>query len=45
MSGTLTEQLGCGELVGYVDDGAYEFARWDAEVVSTVLGEKYDRLE
>ena len=36
---------GCGELVGYVDDGAYSFGHSDPAVVSTVLGEKYNQLE
>ena len=45
MSGAHTEQVGCGELVGNVDDGAYAFAHRNTEIVSTVLEEKYDRLE
>ena len=36
---------GCGELVGYVDYGAYSFGHSDPAVLSTVLGEKYNQLE
>ena len=39
------EEKNCGELVGYVDDGAYSFAHRDPAIVSTVLTEKYDKLE
>ena len=35
----------CGDLVGYVDDGAYSFVHKDPEVVSRVLNDKYDSLE
>ena len=35
----------CGELVGYVDDGAYSFAHTDTAVLSRVLTEKYNLLE
>jgi hypothetical protein len=35
----------CGELVGYVDDGAYSFAHVDPTVLSRVLTEKYNMLE
>ena len=35
----------CGELVGYVDDGAYSFAHKDPEVLSQVLTRKYGMLE
>ena len=36
---------GCGELVGYVDDGAYSFAHSNPTVISEVLTEKYNLLE
>ena len=35
----------CGELVGYVDDGAYSYAHSDPTVISRVLNEKYKQLE
>ena len=35
----------CGELVGYVDDGAYSFGHADPKVLSEVLTEKYTQLE
>ena len=35
----------CGELVGYVDDGAYSFANSDPLVISEVLTDKYNKLE
>ena len=35
----------CGELVGYVDDGAYSYAHRDPAVLSRVLTEKYNMLE
>ena len=35
----------CGELVGYVDDGAYSFAHTSPSVMSRVLTEKYNLLE
>jgi hypothetical protein len=35
----------CGELVGYVDDGAYSFAHTDPAIISQVLTEKYNMLE
>ena len=35
----------CGELVGYVDDGAYSFSHADPKVLSEVLTEKYNQLE
>ena len=38
-------QEGCGELVGYVDDGAYSYANRDPVVLSEVLNEKYKLLE
>ena len=31
----------CGELVGYVDDGAYSFANSDPYVISEVLTQKH----
>ena len=43
--GSTLEQGGCGELVGYVDDGAYSFAHTDPTVLSRVLTEKYNLLE
>ena len=39
------EDSGCGELVGYVDDGAYSYAHYDPVVLSRVLTEKYNLLE
>ena len=39
------DQAECGELVGYVDDGAYSFAHSDPTVLSRVLTEKYNVLE
>ena len=36
---------GCGDLVGYVDDGAYSYAHKDPEVLSRVLTRKYSMLE
>ena len=38
-------QEGCGELVGYVDDGAYSYANNSSAVLSRVLTEKYQVLE
>ena len=35
----------CGELVGYVDDGAFSFAQSNPTVISRELTEKYDILE
>ena len=35
----------CGELVGYVDDGAYSYAHKDPAVLSQVLTRKYNLLE
>ena len=35
----------CGELVGYVDDGAYSFAHTNPLVISRVLTTKYNALE
>ena len=35
----------CGELVGYVDDGAYSYASSDSQVLSDVLSSKYLLLE
>ena len=35
----------CGELVGYVDDGAYSYSHSDPVVLSRVLTEKYTLLE
>ena len=35
----------CGELVGYVDDGAYSYAHSNPTVISRVLTEKYIMLE
>jgi hypothetical protein len=35
----------CGELVGYVDDGAYSYANKDPAVLSQVLTRKYGLLE
>ena len=36
--------VGCGVMVGYVDDGAYSFAHNDPYVLSRVLSEKYAKL-
>ena len=36
---------GCGDLVGYVDDGAYSYAHNDPIILSRVLTEKYNLLE
>ena len=38
-------QKDCGELVGYVDDGAYSFGHQNPHVLSSVLSEKYTCLE
>ena len=38
-------EKGCGELVGYVDDGAYSYAHRDPAVLSRVLTDKYSMLE
>ena len=35
----------CGELVGYVDDGAFSYSHTDPSVLSRVLTEKYNMLE
>ena len=35
----------CGELVGYVDDGAYSYSHTDPVTLSQVLTEKYSMLE
>ena len=35
----------CGEMVGYVDDGAYSYAHSDPAVLSQVLSRKYNLLE
>ena len=35
----------CGEMVGYVDDGAYSYAHPDPAVLSEVLTAKYNLLE
>ena len=35
----------CGELVGYVDDGAYSYAHQDPDTLSQVLTRKYSMLE
>ena len=35
----------CGELVGYVDDGAYSVGHSDPDVLSRVLTDKYNKLE
>ena len=37
--------VGCGVLVGYVDDGAYSYGEADPAVLSEVLTRKYDKLE
>ena len=39
------QEANCGELVGYVDDGAYSYAHSDPSVLSMVLTEKYNMLE
>ena len=41
--GCSTEEDGCGQLVGYVDDGAYSFANSDPVVLSSVLTEKFEK--
>lgn len=38
-------QVGCGELVGYVDDGAFSYADADPAVLSQVLSRKFNMLE
>ena len=49
MQGGQVDQHGgeedCGELVGYVDDGAYSFAHSNPKMISKVLTEKYNALE
>ena len=35
----------CGEMVGYVDDGAYSYAHSDPSVLSQVLTKKYSLME
>ena len=40
-----TPGVNCGELVGYVDDGAYSYAHTDPAVLSEVLTQKYNMLE
>ena len=42
---TQQKETDCGELVGYVDDGAYSYANKDPDVLSEVLTEKYKLLE
>ena len=39
------EQGDCGDLIGYVDDGAYSYAHSDPLVLSAVLSRKYTLLE
>ena len=39
------EDGGCGDLGGYLDDGAYCYAHKDPEVLSRVLSRKYSMLE
>ena len=39
------QQHNCGELVGYVDDGAYGYAHHDPVTLSMVLNSKYKKLE
>ena len=39
------EDGGCGDMVGYVDDGAYSYAHKDPAVLSRVLTRKYGMLE
>ena len=44
--GTYDDAVGdCGELVGYVDDGAYSYAHADPAILSSVLSTKYKDLE
>ena len=38
-------RVGCGELVGYVDDGAFSYAEADPAILSQVLSNKYSMLE
>ena len=38
-------EVACGELVGYVDDGAYSYSESDPAVLSQVLAKKYTMLE
>ena len=38
-------RVGCGELVGYVDDGAFSYAEADPAILSQVLTNKYSMLE
>ena len=38
-------EVACGELVGYVDDGAYSYSESDPAVLSQVLTKKYTMLE
>ena len=35
----------CGDMVGYVDDGAYSYAHEDPAVLSQVLSRKYSLIE
>ena len=42
---TVPAEGSCGELVGYVDEGAYSYAHTDPVVLSRVLTEKYKLLE
>ena len=35
----------CGELVGYVDDGAYSYAHKDPDILSTVITRKFKLIE
>ena len=39
------EQGDCGDLIGYVDDGAYSYSHSDPLVLSAVLSRKYTLLE
>ena len=39
------EVSGCGDMVGYVDDGAYSYADKDPAVLSRVLTRKYSMFE
>ena len=39
------EENNCGELVGYVDDGAYGYAHHDPVTLLRVLTTKYEKLE
>ena len=45
LQGAQLQQEGCGEMVGYVDDGAYSYAHDDPAVLSQVLTNKYNLLE